>query len=94
MWAVETIPPELSQVLLLLSSAPCDIPVDAMCISERFVIWLHDGTSKGTYIYKARRKLLAMRNNEQLTLPAKAALEEHIRRAVYHRVDLSGVRYC
>jgi len=66
--------PELTEVLLLLSSAPRDIPDDAVCIIERFVILLHDRTSKCTDIDKARRKLFTSKNNVQLILPMKAAI--------------------
>lgn len=82
-WAVWTVLPELTEVLLLLSSAPRDIPDDAMRIIERFVILLYDRTSKCTDIDKARRKLFARKNNVQLIPPTKAALEEHVKRAVY-----------
>ncbi|QQP51603.1 Uncharacterized protein FKW44_001729 [Caligus rogercresseyi] len=54
-----------------------------MCIIERFVILLYDRTSKCTDIYKARWKLFARKNNVQLIPPTKAALEEHVKRAVY-----------
>jgi len=75
--------PELTEALLLLSSAPRDIPDDAMRIIERFVILLYDRTSKCTDIDKARRKLFARNNNVQLIPPTKAALEEYVKRAVY-----------
>ncbi|KAL8586163.1 hypothetical protein ACOMHN_057725 [Nucella lapillus] len=82
-WAVWTVLPELTEALLLLSSAPRDIPDDAIRIIERFVILLYDRTSKCTDIDKARRKIFAKKNNVQLIPPTKAALEEHVKRAVY-----------
>ncbi|KAL8576333.1 hypothetical protein ACOMHN_006256 [Nucella lapillus] len=82
-WAVWTVLPELTEALLLLSSAPRDIPDDAMRIIERFVILLYDRTSKCTDIDKARGKIFARKNNVQLISPTKAALEEHVKRAVY-----------
>jgi len=82
-WAVWTVLPELTEALLLLSSAPRDIPDDAMRIIERFVILLYDRTSRCTDTDKARRKLFARKNNVKLIPPTKAALEEHIKRAVY-----------
>ncbi|KAL8599495.1 hypothetical protein ACOMHN_065946 [Nucella lapillus] len=82
-WAVWTVLPELTEALLLLSSAPRDIPDDAMRIIERFVILLCDRTSKCTDIDKARRKIFARKNNVQLIPPTKAALEEHVKRTVY-----------
>ena len=91
-WAVWTVLPELTEALLLLSSAPRDIPNDAMCIIERFVILLYR-TSKCTDTDKARRKLFARKNNVQLIPPMKAALEKHVKRAVYQRGHV-WVRYC
>jgi len=82
-WAVWTVLPELTEALLLLSSAPRDIPHDAMRIIERFVILLYDRTSKCADIDKARRKLFARKNNVELIPPTKAALEEHVKRTVY-----------
>ncbi|KAL8561151.1 hypothetical protein ACOMHN_054522 [Nucella lapillus] len=82
-WAVWTVLPELTEALLLLFSAPRDIPDDAMRIIERFVILLYDRTSKCTDIDKARRKIFARKNNVQLIPPTKADLEEHVKRAVY-----------
>ena len=70
-WAVWTVLPELTEALLLLSSAPRDIPNDAMCIIESFVILLYDRTSKCTDIDKARRKLFARKNNVQLIPPMR-----------------------
>ena len=82
-WAVWTVLPDLTEALIQLSSAPSGIPNDAMCIIERFVILLYDRTSKCTDIDKARRKLFARKNNVQLIPPTKAALAEHVNRAVY-----------
>ena len=41
-WAVWAVLPELTEALLLLSSAPHDVPDNAMTIIERFVILLYD----------------------------------------------------
>ena len=89
-WAVWKVLPELTEVLLMLSSAPRDIPDDAMRIIERFGILLYDRTSKCTDIDKARRKLFARKNNVQLIPPTKAALEEHVKRAVYQGGQVWG----
>jgi len=83
---------ELTEALLLLSFAPRDIPDVAMRIIEWFVILLYYRTSKCTDIDKARRKLFARNNNVQLIPPTKAALKEHVKRAVY--LGGNGVRYC
>jgi len=76
--------PELTEaLLLLLSIAPRDIPDDAMRIIKRWEILLYARTSKCTDIEKTRRKPFARNNNVQLIPPTKAALEEHVKRAVY-----------
>ena len=78
--------PELTEaLLLLLSFAPRDIPdiIMSMRIIERFEILLYDRTSKCTDIDKTRRKPFARNNNVQLIPPTKAALEEHVKKAVY-----------
>jgi len=74
-----------TEALLLLYFVPRDIPDDAMRIIKRFMILLYDRTSKCTDTDKARRKLFARNNNVQLIPPTKAALEEHVKRAVYQR---------
>jgi len=77
--------PELTEalLLLLLSFAPRDIPDVAIRIIKRFMILLYDRTGKCTDTDKARRKLFARNNNVQLITPTKAALEEHVKRAVH-----------
>ena len=75
--------PEFTKALMQLSSAPSDIPNHAMCIINRFVILLYNRTRKCTDTDKTRRKLFTRKNNVQQIPPTKAALEEHVKRAVY-----------
>lgn len=82
-WAVWTPLPELTQTLTLLSTAPNRINEDAMHTIERFITLLYDRTSTETDIDKARRKLFSKKSNVQLIPPTRAALEQHVRRAVY-----------
>ena len=77
-----TVFPELTHGLLKLSSAPDDIPQEVMAMTERFVILLFDRTSPCTEIDTARRKLFVKRHNVLSIPPTKAALEEHLKRAV------------
>ena len=44
-WNIWNVLPELTDVLLQLSSTPCDIPEDVIPIIERFVILLYDRTN-------------------------------------------------
>ena len=82
-WAVWAVFPELTHALLRLSSAPNDIPQEVMATIERFIILLYDRTSTCTEIDTAKRKLFSKRHNVQSIPPTKAALEEHVKRAVY-----------
>ena len=82
-WAVWAVFPELTHALLKLSSAPNYIPQEIMTTIERFIILLYDRTSTCTEIDTARRKLFAKRHNAESIPPTKAALEEHVKRAVY-----------
>ena len=52
-WNTWNVLPELTNVLLQLSSAPRDIPEDVIPIIERFVILLYDRTNTCTDINKA-----------------------------------------
>ena len=51
---------------------------------------MYDRTSTCTDSDKARRKLFARKNNVQLIPPTKAALEEHVKRAVYQGGHVLG----
>ena len=73
----------LTGALLKLSSAPREIPEEVLRTIERFVILLYDRTNPCTDIDTARKKLFVRKNNVELIPPTKAALEEHVKRAVY-----------
>lgn len=70
-------------MLSTLSSAPADISEELLKSIERFIILVYDKTSKCVDINKAR-KMLADKNNVQLIPPLKAAMEQHVKRAVNH----------
>ncbi|KAK0146492.1 hypothetical protein N1851_014183 [Merluccius polli] len=82
-WAVWAVFPELTNALLQLSCAPHDIPQEVMITIARFVILLYDRTSTSTEIDQARKKLFTKRHNVQSIPPTQAALQEHVKRAVY-----------
>ena len=81
-WAVWAVFPELTHALLKLSSAPTEIPQEVMATIERFIILLYYRTSTCREINTARRKLFAKRHSVESIPPTKAALEEHVKRAV------------
>ena len=58
-WNTWNVLPELTDVLLQLSSTPCDIPEDVIPIIEKFVILLYDRANTCTDINKARQQLFA-----------------------------------
>ena len=89
-WAVWAVFPELTHALLKVSVAPTDIPRDVLATIERFIILLYDRTSTCTDIDTARRKLFAKRHNAQLIPPTKAALEEHVKRALFQGAHVWG----
>ena len=82
--------PELTNALLTLSCAPSNIPGDTMSVIERFVILLYDRTSMCTEIDQARQKLFAKRTNVKQIPPTRAAMEQHIKRAIYQGGHLWG----
>ena len=82
-WSTWNTLPQLTDVLLKLSCAPSDVPLEVMLTIERFVILLYDRTSTCTDINKARQKLFTKRTNVKAIPPTKAALEQHVKRAVY-----------
>ena len=82
-WVVWALLPELTTRLLQLSSAPDQIPEEAMDTIELIVILLYDRTSTCQDVDKVRKKLFTWKHNVKLIPPTKAALEEHVKRATY-----------
>ena len=78
-WSTWKSLPELTDALLMLADGPREIPVDAMNITEKFVILLFDRTSTCTKVDHARRKLFPRKHSVQQIQPTRAALEEHIK---------------
>ena len=82
-WAAWNSLPELTDALLQLACAPTEIPEHSMQAIERFVILMYDRTSTCTNVNKARKKLFAKRSSVQRIPPTRAALEQHVKRAVF-----------
>ena len=82
-WATWNSFPEQTNALLNLSQSPTEIPEHYMHTIERFVILLYDRTSTCTDINKARKKLFANTSSVQRLTTAYAALEQHVKRAIY-----------
>ena len=82
-WATWKAMPELTNTLLDLSSAPDDVPDDGMRVIERFVILMYDRTSTSHDVNLARKKIFGRKNSVQSIPPTRAALEQHVKRAVY-----------
>ena len=82
-WVAWNSLPELTDALLRLAFAPTEIPEHSMQAIERFVILMYDQTSTCTDVNKARKKLFAKRSSVQRIPPTRAALEQHVKRAVF-----------
>ena len=82
-WVAWNSLPELTDALLRLACAPTEIPEHSMQAIERFVILMYDRTSTCTDVNKARKKLFAKRSSVQRIPPTRAALEQHVKRAVF-----------
>ena len=89
-WAIWNVLPELTDALLLLSSAPSEIPEDCLHAIERFVILLYDRNKSCHDVNKAHRKLFAKKNNVKLIPPTRAAFEQHVKRAAYQGSHVWG----
>ncbi len=82
-WNIWKVYPELTDALLKMSCALSEIPEDVLHSIKRFVILIYDRTNMCTDINEARRKLFARKSNMKQISPTKAALEQHVKRALY-----------
>ena len=89
-WSTWKSLPEQTDALLILADGPKEIPDDAVNIIERFVILLFDRTSTCTKVDHARRKLFPRKHSVQQIPPTRAALKEHVKRAVYQGGHIWG----
>ena len=64
-------------------ASPDIITEESLAVLESFVVLLYDRTSSLLKVNEARRELFCKKSEEfDSTPPSKAALEQHIRRAV------------
>ena len=89
-WDVWNVFPELTLVLCALKASPEIIMEESLAVLERFVVLLYDRTNSLLKVNKARQELFCKKSKEFDSIPpTKAALEQHIRRAV-----LQGAHTC
>ena len=82
-WDVWNVFLELTPVLCALKASPEIITEESLAVLERFVVLLYDRTSSLLKVNKARQELFCKTSKEFDSIPpTKAALEQHIRRAV------------
>ena len=79
-----TVFPELTPVLQTLQSSPEFITDGSMSVVERFVVLLYDRTSNLMKVNDARQELFSKKSRQLDGIPpTRAALEQHVRRAVF-----------
>lgn len=83
-WDVWSVFPELTPVLQTLKSSPECITEECMAVLERFVVLLYDRTSNLTKVNEGRQELFCKKSRDlECIPPTNAALEQHVRRAVF-----------
>ena len=82
-WDVWNVFPELTPVLCASETSPEIITEESLGALERFMVLLYDRTSSLLKVNEARRELFCKKSKEFDSIPpTKAALEQHITRAV------------
>lgn len=89
-WSTWNSFPELTDLLVELAHAPTEVTEQAMKAIERFVVLLYDKTSTCTDVDKARKKMFAKSSSVQRIPPTHAALEQHVKRAVFQGGHIWG----
>ena len=90
-WDVWSVFPELTQILCTLKASPEIITEESLAVWERFVVLLYDRTSSLLKVNEARQELFCKKSREFDSIPpTKAALEQHIRRAVFQGAHIWG----
>ena len=75
---------EATSTFLALSKAPTEVSDDDLAVLERFTILLYDRTSAESDINKDRQDLFCKKGRQMEALPpTRAALLQHVKRAVY-----------
>ena len=76
--------PELTDALLRLACVPTEIPKHSMQAIENFFTLMYDRTSTCIEVNEARKKLFGKKFLLQRIPPTCAALEQHVKGAVFH----------
>ena len=76
--------------LLMLENGPTQIPDNAMNIIERFGVLLFDNTITCTKVDHASKKLYPRKTSALQIPPTRAALAEHVKKAVYQGCHIWG----
>ena len=72
----------MTPIFLALSTGPTEVICDHVALIERFTILLYNHTSSKDNIDEARQELFKGREMDAIP-PTRAALLQHIKRAVY-----------
>uniref|UniRef100_A0A1X7T7W9 Tesmin/TSO1-like CXC domain-containing protein n=1 Tax=Amphimedon queenslandica TaxID=400682 RepID=A0A1X7T7W9_AMPQE len=83
-WDTWKVYDKVTETFIALSTGPAQISDGDLEVLERFTILLYDRTSKAICINEARKHLFSKKGRSMDAIPpTKAALIQHIRRAVY-----------
>ncbi|KAG7160196.1 hypothetical protein Hamer_G012740 [Homarus americanus] len=90
-WATWNAFPEVTTAFLSLASTPSELPDGVLSTLERFIVLLYDRTSTCCDVNVLRKKLFSRKSRSLEHLPpARAALEQHIKRAAYQAGHIWG----
>jgi hypothetical protein len=83
-WLAWTICPDVTNVFLALASQPDEVDAQNLHIIERFVVVMYSRTCGLDRVNEARKQLFAQGSRSIDNIPpTKAALLQHVKRAVY-----------
>ena len=89
-WAVWCSMPHLATVFSRLARAPSQVSPDDLNEIERYVVLLYQRTSALSHVNEARKQLFAQNRNKENIPPTLHALEQHMKRVVYHARPIWG----
>jgi len=83
-WETWRLCEEVTDTFLALSKGPDDLSDNHFKMLEKFTIYLYDRTSNAETIDEARQELFTKKGRAMDAIPpTRAALEQHVRRAIY-----------
>ena len=87
-WDIWKVFEEVTTIFLALSTGSTEVTCDHVALIEWFTILLYNHTISKVNIDEARRELFTMKGRAMDAIPpTRAALLQHIKRAVYQGVD-------